>query len=38
LEIKKQDPKLITGHAICQHFFSPFMEKDENNTLPPYAI
>ena len=23
LEIKKQDPKLITGHAICQHFFSP---------------
>lgn len=38
LEIKKQDPKLITGHAICQHFFSPFMEKDENTTLPPYAI
>ena len=38
LEIKKQDPKLITGHAICQHFFSPFMEKDENNNLPPYAV
>ena len=38
LETKKQDPKLITGHAICQHFFSPFMEKDENTTLPSYAI
>lgn len=39
LEIKKQDPKLITGHAICKHFFSPFMVKEENDeNLPPYAI
>ncbi len=39
LEIKKQDPKLITGHSICNHFFSPFMIKDENQEeLPPYAI
>jgi len=39
LEIKKQDPKLINGHAICEHFFSPFMIQDtNNNTLPPYAI
>ena len=39
LEIKKQDPKLLNWRAICKHFFSPFMIKDENEeVLAPYAI
>jgi len=37
LEIKKQNPKLITWHNICSHFFSPFMEEPTEK-LPPYAV
>ena len=35
LEIKKQDPAILTATAICPHFFSPFLQE-QNNGLKPY--
>lgn len=37
LDIKKQDPKILTGSPICQHFFSPFLGEQKND-LQPYEI
>ncbi len=37
LEIKKQNPELLSGKAICQHFFSPFMQGQDSE-LQPYQI
>ena len=35
LEIKKQDPQILTGTPLCQHFFSPFLQE-QNYDLQPY--
>ena len=35
LEIKKQDPQILTGTPLCQHFFSPFLQE-QNSDLQPY--
>lgn len=29
LAIKKQNPELLSGVPICQHFFSPFLQEQE---------
>lgn len=37
LEIKKQNSELLSGKAICQHFFSPFMQGQDSE-LQAYQI
>lgn len=37
LAIKKQNPELLSGVPICQHFFSPFLQEQETG-LQEYEI